>query len=299
MLTIENITKHYGNTAAIQNVSLTVPGGCCYGFVGPNGAGKSTLLKILASIVQDYNGEVTFSNPTNTHITKKQIGYIPQEICLEQTLSAYSNLYFFGKLYGLKGKALQLRATEVLKDIGLAERGKDKVMHFSGGMKRRLNIGCALMHQPKLIIMDEPTVGIDPQSRAFIFDMIEQLKQNGCTIIYASHYMEEVEQLCDQVAFIDQGEIVEKGQVDELLQEYAIPSIFIKVSNTLPNNLERFGTLSKRKSGYLLTTETPLPAMEAVLQAYRVNADQLERLELVQPSLEEVFFFLTGSQLRD
>lgn len=299
MLTIQNVTKNYGKRTALKQVSFTIPEGSCYGFVGPNGAGKSTLLKILASIIQDYRGEITFSKQINNSNRKKQIGYVPQEICLEQTLSAYSNLYFFGKLYGLKGKALQLRASEVLQDIGLTERAKDKVIHFSGGMKRRLNIGCALMHQPKLIIMDEPTVGIDPQSRAFIFEMIKQLKQDNCTIIYASHYMEEVEQLCDEVTFIDQGEIVEKGMVDDLLQKYAVPSIFIKVSDTLPNNLKQFGTLSKSKGGYLLTTETPLRAMEAALHVYQDDADKLERLELVQPSLEEVFFSLTGSQLRD
>lgn len=299
LLMIKNVTKHYAKTEVLKNVSLTITKGTCFGLVGPNGAGKSTLIKILASVVQDYQGVIQFSEHTPRNKDKKEIGYVPQEICLEQTLSAYSNLYFFGKLYGLKGKALQIRATEVLKDIGLAERGKDKVHHFSGGMKRRLNIGCALMHQPKLIIMDEPTVGIDPQSRRYIFEMIASLKNNGCTVIYASHYMEEIEQLCDDVAFIDQGKIVERGRVDGLLQAHAVPSIFVKGSSGLPQGIKQFGTVASSKDGYLLTTTSPLLAMEEVLNFYRENAGDLERLELVQPRLEDVFFSLTGSQLRD
>lgn len=152
------------------------------------------------------------NSKTKNRSIKKLAGYVPQEICLEQTLSAYSNLCFFGELYGLKGKLLKQRVENVLRDIGLAERGKDKVQIFSGGMKRRLNIGCALMHNPNLTMMDEPTVGIDPQSRRYIFQMICELKNKGCTIIYATHYMEEVEQLCDQVAFIDQGKVITTRQ---------------------------------------------------------------------------------------
>lgn len=293
------MTKLYENTVALKEISLTISKGSCYGLVGPNGAGKSTLLKVLASIIQNYKGDLQFSNPNWLNHGNRKIGYVPQEICLEQTLSAYNNLCFFGKLYGLKGRALKHRATEVLKEIGLTERGKDKVVQFSGGMKRRLNIGCALMHRPELIIMDEPTVGIDPQSRRYIFEMIQRLKQDNRTIIYASHYMEEVEQLCDEVAFIDQGRIVESGKVDVLLQRHKVPSIFVKGNNHLPNDMERFGTSTYTKGGYLLTTSTPLVAMEEVLRLYQDKMEDLERLELVQPRLEDVFFSLTGSQLRD
>lgn len=299
LLTINKISKYYGDAEVLKQVSLTIPKGSCYGLVGPNGAGKSTLIKIIATIIQDYEGKVLFnSNELDKH-AKSKIGYIPQEICLEQTVSAIQNLYFFGKLYGLKGKQLQNRAQEVLSYIGLLDRGKDKVLTFSGGMKRRLNIGCALMNHPTTIIMDEPTVGIDPQSRRYIFDMINQLKQSGCTIIYASHYMEEVEQLCDEVAFIDDGKIVESGQVDTLLQKYAVPSIFIKGKNCLPEDIDQFGTIGERKGGYLLSTKNPLVAMDKVLQYCRQNNRLLERLELVQPQLEDVFFSLTGNQLRD
>lgn len=299
MLTIQEISKQYKDTPALKQVSLTISKGSCYGLVGPNGAGKSTIMKIIATIIQDYDGKVLFNNQALDKHSKRMIGYVPQEICLEQTLSALQNLYFFGKIYGLKGKQLHKRAEEILSYIGLSDRGKDKVLTFSGGMKRRLNIGCALMNQPTTIIMDEPTVGIDPQSRRYIFDMIDQLKQSGCTIIYASHYMEEVEQLCDEVAFIDQGKIVEKGKVDTLLQKHAVPSIFIKGKHCLPDDINQFGTIAAKNGGSLFTTKKPLMIMEKILQYCRENDRHLERLELVQPRLEDVFFSLTGNQLRD
>lgn len=297
LLEIKNVKKHYRKEVALDQVSLTIPKGSCFGLVGPNGAGKSTLLKILASIIQDYQGDIQLTKDNEQ--LKKITGYVPQEICLEQTLSAIDNLYFFGKLYGLNGKELKKRATEVLHDIGLTNRGKDKVMHLSGGMKRRLNIGCALMHNPELIIMDEPTVGIDPQSRRYIFQMIQRLQSKGCTIIYATHYMEEVEQLCDQIAFIDRGKIIESASIAGLLQKYAIPSVFTKAKNHFPNKIDEFGEITKRKDGYLIKTDTPLEVMEEILKCYKTNPKDLERLELVHPWLEDVFFTLTGSELRE
>ncbi len=299
MLTIKKASKNYGNTQALKQVSLSIPKGSCYGLVGPNGAGKSTLMKMIATVIQDYEGDISFHTGKDDQHIKNTLGYIPQEICLEQTVTASQNLYYFGKIYGLKGKQLKQRAEEVLSYIGLSERGNEKVLTFSGGMKRRLNIGCALMNDPNIIIMDEPTVGIDPQSRRYIFDMITQLKQLGCTIIYASHYMEEVEQLCDEVAFIDRGKIVESGSIDYLLQKYAVPSIFIKGKGPLPQDIEQLGTMSEKNGGSVLTTTNPLMAMERVLKYYLDNEQELERLELVQPRLEDVFFSLTGNQLRD
>lgn len=300
VLTIDKVSKKYGKTHALKEISLTIPHGSCYGLVGPNGAGKSTLIKIISTIIQDYHGEILFRNKSANNITKKEVGYVPQEICLEQTLTALQNLMFFGKIYGLHGRMLRRRAEEVLSYIGLTERGKDKVFTFSGGMKRRLNIGCALLNDPALIIMDEPTVGIDPQSRRYIFDMIAKMKLTGRTIIYASHYMEEVEQLCDEVAFIDQGKIVENGQTNELLQKYSIPSIFIKGDNCIPEDIEQFGTIvEEQNGGFLLTTKWPLESMKKVIQYCQEKERHIERLELVQPRLEDIFFSLTGNQLRD
>lgn len=299
MLTITNVDKEYGSTKALADVSLTIPTGSCFGLVGPNGAGKSTLMKLITTVIEDFKGEITYNNERLTNKMKQGIGYVPQEICVEQQVSAKHNLAFFGKLYQLRGKALSQRIDEVLTYVGLHEKGDDLVHTFSGGMKRRLNIGCALMHNPALIIMDEPTVGIDPQSRKYIFQMMEQLTASGRTIIYASHYMEEVEQLCDRVAFIDHGKIVEEGSVSDVLHTHSVPSIFIKGNNFPPTVLEKYGQVRKKDEGYVLTTADPLQAMERTIQYCRTNALALERLEMIQPRLEDVFFSLTGSHLRD
>lgn len=292
MLTLNGIYKNYGKKTVLSNISLQVSKGSCLGLVGPNGAGKSTLIKIIASIIQDYRGELRFSDSV-------RIGYVPQDISLEETVSAKDNLQFFGRLYGLSGKALKERISEVLREIGLEKREKDKVQTFSGGMKRRLNIGCAILHEPDLIIMDEPTVGIDPQSRQHIFQMVDRFREAGKTIIYASHYMEEIERLCDEAAFIDHGKIVENGTIQQILQKHAVPSIFVKGGNALPDKINEFGSVAAKNGGYIVQTNRPLDAMEFVLQFYKEKNDQLERLELVQPKLEDVFFSLTGKELRD
>lgn len=299
MLKIKAVSKTYGSERVLKQISLSIPKGRCFGLVGPNGAGKSTLIKIIANIIHDFKGEVQFNDPIIRKSPKRYIGYVPQEICLEQTVSAQQNLNFFGKLYGLKGKQLQERTEEVLSYIGLTSRKKDKVETFSGGMKRRLNIGCALIHQPKIMIMDEPTVGIDPQSRKYIFDIIKHLKKTGCTIIYTSHYMEEVEELCDEVAFIDKGNVIEEGQIESLIKRYSIPSIYIKGENCLPEDAGQFGTISNKKDGYVIITKNPLYAMERIIQHCRDRENKLDRLELVQPRLEDIFFTLTGKKLRD
>lgn len=299
MLTINNVTKRYEQTEALNDVSITISGGICYGLVGPNGAGKSTLIKIITSIIRDYEGKIAFNEKRITDKTKQKLGYVPQDIILEETIAASGNLYLFGRLYGLKGKALAERTKEVLALIGLSERSKDKVSTFSGGMKRRLNIGCALMHNPELIIMDEPTVGIDPQSRQYIFQMIEELKTAGKTVIYASHYMEEVERLCDYVAFLDRGKMIENGEISELLRQYAVSSIYIKADNISQEQLEQYGTVLQDKDAFLIYTGEALHAMEQIIIYCRENNVDVERLELVQPRLEDVFFKLTGSNLRD
>lgn len=293
MLAVKNVSKTYDSVRALNNVSINIPNGVCYGLVGPNGAGKSTLIKIIASIIHDFDGEIHCSGQKN------RIGYVPQDIALEETVSALDNLSFFGKLYGLRGKELKTRINKVLADIGLEERKKDKVQSFSGGMKRRLNIGCAILHQPDLIIMDEPTVGIDPQSRLHIFQMIERFKKEGRTVIYASHYMEEIERLCDEAAFIDRGEIVENGTVEGLLKKYANPAVYVKGRNCLPENISQYGTVSERNGGFFITSNAPLEVMEKIIECSKRHNSDIEQLELVRPRLEEVFFSLTGSQLRD
>lgn len=299
MLSIQHVTKRYEKNVALKDVSLMVPKGCCYGLVGPNGAGKSTLIKMITFIIRDYEGNIVFNEGQISNKTKQKLGYVPQDIVLEEDLSANSNLRLFGRLYGLKGSQLDQRAKEVLAQIGLSERGKHKVSTFSGGMKRRLNIGCALMHNPELIIMDEPTVGIDPQSRKYIFQMIEELKMAGKTVIYASHYMEEVERLCDYTAFLDRGEMIENGATDALLHQYAVPSIYLKANGITKESLEKYGKILRKKDAFVINTDDPLQVMGDIISYCREYTIDVERLELIHPQLEDVFFSLTGNNLRD
>ena len=299
MLIIDRILKRYGNERAVANISLKIPQGICFGLVGPNGAGKSTLMKIIATIIQADEGQILLNNQRLNSSMKKLIGYVPQEICVEQTVSAIENLKFFGKLYGLKGTALKKRVHEVLAEIGLEDKAQKKVSTFSGGMKRRLNIGCALMNNPQLILMDEPTVGIDPQSRKYIYKMIEAFKKNGRTIIYASHYIEEVEQLCDEVAVIDDGHIIEQGLIDALYQKYSKQAIYVDDDRCLPPNIKDYGHVSKQDKDYVITTDDPLEVMEKIIAFCRRENRPLNRITLNKHQLEDIFFSLTGSQLRD
>lgn len=188
---------------------------------------------------------------------------------------------------------------EVLQKVGLLDRKKDAVSSYSGGMKRRLNIACALLHEPDIIILDEPTVGVDPQSRNHIFDIITDLKKEGKTVLYSSHYMEEVESLCDQIALIDQGEIVESGSIRELLVKYSTPSIFIQGIGVEKEDLVAFGSVIEVKDGYKINTSEPLQMLEQIADLFLTKDVQIERLEITRPSLEDIFLSLTGSSLRD
>lgn len=299
LLTLKNISKSFQQQHALKNVSLSIPKGICYGLIGPNGAGKSTLMKIIATIIKADQGEVIYQSGKDAMHVKQHIGYIPQDICLEESLTAVDNLRFFGRIYGLKGKALQYKVEESLSYVGLTDKGTQKVKTFSGGMKRRLNIGCALLNEPNFLLMDEPTVGIDPQSRRYIFELIKDLKQAGCTILYTSHYIEEIEQLCDDVALIDHGKIIESGSLDDLLHKHAKPSVFVKGKKQIPDTFHTFADIHEESDGYFLQSDKPLHVMNQVVSLYEDDPDALSRLELLQPRLEDIFFSLTGNQLRD
>ena len=294
MLSITDISKWYGTKEVLKDISINLKEGSCFGLIGPNGAGKSTLMKIIVGIIISDDGIINANN------LKKEVGYVPQEICLVENVTALQNLIFFGRLYNLKGKALQKRAEEVLTYIGLTERKKDKVKTFSGGMKRRLNIGCALMNEPRLVIMDEPTVGIDPQSRNYILKMVERMKQENRTIIYSTHYIEEAEKICDEVAFIDKGKIIHQNTMEELLRNHAVPAIYFKLkgSHSKMTDHELLGNIQAYKNGFVLTTKNPMQTMDKMLQISKENSFVFEHFELMQPRLEDIFFKLTGTDLR-
>ena len=215
LIEVKNITKRFDENIVLDNISLSIDEGDIFGLIGPNGAGKSTLIKIMTGLWDSNGGDVIidgYNIKEEPLRVKEQIGLVPQEIALYESISAYDNLEFFGYLYGLKGKQLKARIDEALELVGLEGKRKEKVQKFSGGMKRRLNIACAILHHPRILIMDEPTVGIDPQSRNHIFEFTKRInRENKTTVIYTSHYMEEVEMLCNNIFIIDLGQEVAYG----------------------------------------------------------------------------------------
>ena len=220
MLQTIELTKRFGATLAVDALSIEVRKGDLVGLLGPNGAGKSTTISMIATLLEPDSGKILYNGQdlmAHPEAIRKGLGFVPQNIALYQDLSGRDNLKFWGRLYGLKGDLLKKRIDEVSEIIGISERLKDKVKAYSGGMKRRLNIGAALLHQPEFLIMDEPTVGIDPQSRNHILDAVKALNREGMTILYTSHYMEEVEELCRTIYIMDLGKLIASGTKDTLL----------------------------------------------------------------------------------
>ena len=233
ILEVKNIIKKYEDLVAVNGISFYVEKGEIFGLVGPNGAGKSTTMNMISGLLVPEEGRISFENGMNLKKWHENIGLVPQDLAIYPDLSAEENVTFFAALYGLKGSKLKQHVEEALKTVGLLEQGKKRSDKFSGGMKRRLNIACAIAHHPKLIIMDEPTVGIDPQSRNYILEGIKKLKKAGTTVIYTSHYMEEVEEICDRILIVDHGNIVEGGSIKEIKERY-------KKEETLPSLEEIF-----------------------------------------------------------
>ncbi|MGN8646811.1 ABC transporter ATP-binding protein [Gracilibacillus sp. HCP3S3_G5_1] len=302
MIDVHGVSKEYGSTKALNNLNFQIDEGNCFGLVGPNGAGKSTFMKILVGVLQQFDGDIQVFNHSikeDRNVVKKFIGYVPQDICLEETLTAKDNLIFFGKMYGLSGQYLRKRIDRVLEQIGLSEKATHKVMEFSGGMKRRLNIGCAILHEPSIVVLDEPTVGIDPQSRHSIFSLIQELKDLGSTIIYSSHYMEEIEQICDSVGFIDKGMLVEHGTMKQVLAKHRNASIFVAAEEISKEDLSAHGMIVKKKTGFIVNSDDPLYTMSKMIEQFRNKGIRPDRMELSQSKLEDIFFELTGTQLRD
>lgn len=219
ILKTNELTKRYGNRVVVDHLKLDIKEGEIFGLLGPNGAGKSTTMNMITGIVKPTQGNVDFLGKdfqSNRKALINKLGYIPQDLAIHGNLKAWENVELFTSLYGIKGKLLKERTDEALEYVGLLERRGDFAKTFSGGMKRRLNIACAIGHHPKLLIFDEPTVGIDPQSRNFILEKIKESNQNGATVIYTSHYMEEVEAICSRIAIMDSGKVIATGSSEEL-----------------------------------------------------------------------------------
>lgn len=220
VLKLQGLTKKYDNRPAVDHISLEIQKGEIFGLLGPNGAGKSTTMNMICSLTKPTAGTIEILSKDaakEMRAIKKSIGYIPQEIAIHGSLKAWENVELFASLYGLRGKELKQAVEEALEFVGLKERRNDYARKFSGGMKRRLNIACAVGHHPELLFFDEPTVGIDPQSRNFILEKIKQINQQGATVIYTSHYMEEIEAICTRIAIMDNGKIIAMGTKQELV----------------------------------------------------------------------------------
>jgi ABC-2 type transport system ATP-binding protein len=304
VLEVNQLTKKYEGKLALEGISFQVKAGSCFGLLGPNGAGKSTTMKIITGILEANGGTahvLGMESSQHADAIRRQVGYVPQEITLYDKISAYQNLVFFGEMYGVKGNALKQKITEVLEQVGLTDRAHDPVRTFSGGMKRRINIAASLLHSPKLVILDEPTVGIDPQSRNHIFEMIRSLKRQGVTIVYSTHYMEEVEALCDEIAIIDHGKVVVQGSLQQLLDQYADHAIYLEAVELTdhPGHLAASSKAYPRGHGWVIETDNALATIQAASQMCLERGYTVKSLEMIRPSLETVFLSLTGTTLRD
>jgi len=310
MLKVENIKKSYQLHEVVKGVSLEIAQGEAFGLLGPNGAGKSTMISMICGLVPYDSGEIQvagLSVKKQPMDVKRKIGLVPQDIALYPTMSALDNLVFWGKMYGLKGQDAKSRAVEVLKMVGLVDRGNEPIQTFSGGMKRRINIGAALMHGPELLIMDEPTVGIDPQSRNHILETVKTLNEAGMTIIYTSHYMEEVEYLCDRIAIIDHGEVIASGTTQELGAGLAGGTVlrmevdqytadFLKQVELL-NGVEQVTAESNKQLNILLKEDKE--TMTEIVHLSVEHNIKIHEFKREEANLESLFLKLTGRTLRD
>jgi ABC-2 type transport system ATP-binding protein len=305
-LEVRDVRKSYGATVALDGVSFTAAEGEMFGLLGPNGAGKTTLLSILSCLLDASGGEVWLHGkvvaPADRDV-RRLIGIVPQELAIYADLTARENLQFFGELYGLRGTRLKERVADVLRAIGLEDRADDRAGTFSGGMKRRLNLGAALVHEPRLLLLDEPTTGVDPQSRNHIFEEVKRLNAAGLTVLYTSHYMEEVQTLCPRIGIMDQGRLVACDTLPNLLKQLS-GVIRFRVSDLTPALRDRIKefpgcTLTERDGRLELRCRDVQGSLVRLVAALGETSVVLAGLEIEEPNLERVFLHLTGRALRD
>jgi ABC-2 type transport system ATP-binding protein len=311
ILEVKDLVKKYGDNTAVKGISFSIQEGEIFSLLGPNGAGKTTTISVLSTLLPPTMGEATvcgFSVSKQPMEVRKSIGVVPQDLALYEELTAAENLSFWGQMYGLNGKTLSKRIDEVLDLVGLKDKAKAHVRTFSGGMKRRVNIGIGLLHKPRLLFMDEPTVGIDPQSRRAILDSVIDLNKKGMTVLYTTHYMEEAQELSDRVGIIDHGELIALGTQTELTKQVGeTDTLILHISEnddpeTLAKGLRTIKGITKvdviDHSITLIVPEVEKVLAPVVSKANEIGI-RIASLEIQEPNLEAVFLHLTGRALRD
>jgi ABC-2 type transport system ATP-binding protein len=309
VLTCADLRKSFGDLVAVDDVSFSIAPGETYGLLGPNGAGKTTIISMVAGVLDPDAGDIDVDGQDmhpGALAVKGQIGYVPQDIALYPDLTGRENLRFFASLYHLRRREATERTTEVLDVVGLADRADDQVKTYSGGMKRRINIAIGLIHRPRLLILDEPTVGVDPQSRNSILESIENLSAEGMAVLYTTHYMEEAERLCDRVGIVDLGHLIAEGRPRDLTARLgAAEHIVMQVEGDVERARRAVDELSmvSRSTADADTLDALVPqaesALPVVMQAVMSAGSSIRSVVVQEPDLEAVFLQLTGKRLRD
>lgn len=311
ILNVENLSKKYGDFTAVKGISFDIKEGEIFSLLGPNGAGKTTTISMLSTLYNPSGGDASitgFSIKNNPMAVRKLIGVVPQDLALYEDLTARENLVFWGQMYNLRGKSLNMRVDEVLEQIGLSDKAKNRVKTYSGGMKRRVNIGVGLLHKPRLLFMDEPTVGIDPQSRRAILETVKELNNLGMTVLYTTHYMEEAAELSNRVGIMDHGELIALGTQKELTQQVGQSETLILHlgESDDPNELVKalaniHGVSNASVVDHQVSVITP--EAEEILAEVVGKANEhgikIRSIDIQEPNLEAVFLQLTGRALRD
>lgn len=308
MIHVEHLRKQYGETVAVDDVTFAAETGRIFGLLGPNGAGKSTTIGCISGLLKPSAGRITVLGHdvvTDSINARRELGIVPQELALYEELGARENLAYWGAAYGLGGDALKRRVIEVLEIIGLADRATEPVKRYSGGMKRRLNFGCGVVHRPKVLLLDEPTVGVDPQSRVRLLDLVRHQAGSGTCVLYTTHYMEEAQDLCDRLAIIDHGKLLVIGTLDELRSLMGERDL-VRLSGRFEpqaarRTLEGLGAdvVSADDVSLRFTVEGASRKLPAIFSAVTSSGGDVQETSLTQPSLESLFIKLTGRELRE
>ncbi len=312
-LDVSHLKKSYGDTAAVKDLSFQVNSGEIYGLIGPNGAGKSTTMLMIVGLLSPDQGTIRledqdfqFHDPS----MRRRLGFVPQDISLYPELNAAQNLRFFGRLYGLRGRRLKERVDQILNIAGLVDNADHRINSFSGGMKRRLNFGVALLHNPELVVLDEPTVGIDPQSRSHLLECIRELGHQGVGVVYATHYMEEVEAVCHRIGIMDRGKLLREGTLDELLSGERM-NVSIKIPQIPPElrrKLQESAQIESDSETHVTfvihsnsedSSVSQTDQLRRVIDLLDLEKVSIQSIETRKPSLEQLFLKLTGRNLRD